>query len=525
MRGAILITISQFISRLLGAIYRPVGQVFIGDQGLALVTPPNAAYFVIMAISSIGLNVAISRLISERLAVEDYRGARRVFNVATGMLVVSGAVFALLFALGARWLAAVQGFPEAWPGFLVLSPAIFLVTLLCAFRGLYQGMQQMQPSAVSQVVESIGRVGIGLILVAVLSPIALNYGAAGFNAGSTIGVALSAVYAGWVFFRDRPTAGWTTTAPGIESLEQSSITTLIGKILAIAIPLSLIGTVMPLMQAVDSAVVINRMTAIGTEASVAKEALAHLMNAGTLRDLPSILTNALYISLVPAVTESMATGRLDQARNRTATAFRVTLLIGLPATAGLLVGARDTYGVFFTGPGYAVMGPLAWSTIFLMIQQTSAGALQGMGLIWVSVRSLLVGVVLKTVLTYWWTGIPSLQANGAAYATGAAFAVAAGLNLWSLWRSMGFSIRLSSLVRPLAASAVMGVALRLVSPLIHQVIPANRIAGLAVIGVGALVYLVAIFLLGGITTADMGLIPGVRPGMIAFLKKYRLLRE
>lgn len=525
IRGAFLITLAQLTSRLLGSIYRPVAQLFIGDQGLALVTPPASAYYIVAAVSSVGLNVAISRLISERLALGDGAGARRVYRVATGLLLASGLCFAALFALGAGWLAEAMGFPEAKPGFLVLAPAVFLVSLVCTFRGLYQGMQRMQPSAVSQVVEQFGRVGIGLVLVALLSPYALNYGAAGFNAGNTLGIFLAVIYGAWVILRDRPMASWPQAeVPG--SWAHESVLRLAGRIVAIALPLSVIGAILPLMQFVDSALVTNRLMAAGIAADAAKEALAHLTNAATLRDLPSILTTALYVSLVPAITESAATGQWEQASYRGSTAFRITLLVGVPATMGLLVGARDAYGVLYTGSGWTLMAPLAWSTLFLMLQQTSSGILQGLGQIWITVRNLAAGVLVKIVLTYWWTGLPLLGAAGAAYATVAAFATAAGLNLWALHRCLRLRLNLwNDLGRPAVAAGLMGLVIWLTSPILRSAIPSPRLAGLVVIILGVLVYFMAILAVRGITAADLGLIPGVRPWMIAFLRRYRLLRD
>lgn len=526
MRGAMLITVGALVSRLLGAIYRPVAQTMLGDAGLALTIPPSAAYQLILAISSVGLNVAISRLISDRLAVEDYRGARHVFNVATRMLLVSGTVFSVLFALGAHWMADVQNFHEAWRGYLVLSPAILLVTLECAFRGLYQGMQQMTPSAVSQVVEQAGRVLLGLTMVAVLTPIGITYGAMGVNAGNTAGVLLGALYGGWVYFRGRPMANWDYVAPGVESYEHVSTRSLMGKILTIALPLSLVGAVLPLMQQIDAAIVNTRLLGLNHTLGQAQEAVAWLTNAGTLRDLPSILTTALYVSLVPAVTESMAKGQVDQARFRAAKAFRLTYLFGIPATIGLIIGARETYSILYTGGGYVVMAPVAISTIFLMLQQISSGVLQGMGLIWVSVRNILIGVVVKTILTYVLTGFPGLAENGAAHATTAAFLIAAVLNMITLRRTLGLTVDAGrNLLKPILAALVMGAGMWAASPLVHRVIHSGRLAGLGTVAVGGLIYLVAILAIRGITEEDLAMLPGMRAGWIETLKRYRLLGE
>lgn len=525
MRGAFLITVGSLISRILGALYRPVAQIPLGDRGLALVSPPNAAYMIILAVSSTGLNVAISRLVSQRLAVGDLRGAQRVVRVATTLLAVSGLLFSLGFALSADWLASVQGFPEAKPGFFALVPAILLVTVEVAFRGLYQGMQQMRPAAISMVVEQAGRVFIGLAGVFVLTPIALNYGAAAYNGGNSVGILLGAAYGIWIYLRERPMAGWTTVQPGIDSWEKESFWRLAGKIVSIALPLSFLGAIVPLMLQADTALITNRLTAIGVDETAAKLALSYIASAQQLRDLPLILAQALYMSLVPAVSESIAVGNEEQARHRAAAAMRLTWLIGLPATIGLAVAAQDAYGVLYRGPGWYVLGPLGWSTLFLMLQQTSSGILQGLGLIWLSVYNQLVGVVVKVVLTYWWVGVPWLKENGAAWATTVGFVIAAGLNLWAMRHHFRLKVGFrENVYKPLLASIVMGLVLYLVSPLAHRLVPWNRFAGLVTIGVGGLAFGLALLALGGVQEADLKMMPG-SAAMIRLLKRMRLLRE
>jgi stage V sporulation protein B len=525
MRGAFLITGAAFVSRLLGAVYRPVAQHFLGDEGLALVTPPANAYLIILAISSSGLNVAISRMVSERLALQDYRGARRLMRIATGLLMSSGLLFALLFALASPYLAAKQGLPEATPGFLVLAPAIFLVSLVVAFRGLYQGMQAMRPAAISQVVDQVGRVGGGLLLVALLTPYAQNLGAAGFNAGATAGVFLCTLYGAWVYWRDRPLDRWATMPAVPDSLEQAPLRDLLVQFLSIALPISLVGAAQPLMGQIDSWYTIPRLLATGVPYSAAKEALAHLVNAQTLRDLPSILSFSLYTSLVPALAESAATRQFDQVRRRVEASFRITFLIGLPATVGLVVGAQAAYGVFFAGAGYEVLAPLGWSTLFLMVQQISSGILQGMGLIGVSVRNLLVGAVLKAVLTYWWLGIPALGVDGAAYAWAASYLVICILNLVALRRQLDLRLRVrQDLLPPLVAAALMGLVIWLVQPVIFSHVHSHRLAGLLVIAAGGLAYGPFILAVGGVREADLRMLPGMRPAWIERLKRLHLVR-
>jgi O-antigen/teichoic acid export membrane protein len=221
----------------------------------------------------------------------------------------------------------------------------------------------------------------------------------------------------------------------------------------------------------------------------------------------------------------MATRQIDQAKRRVEASFRITFLVGFPAMVGLVFGARAAYGVFFTGDGYAVLAPLAWSTLFLMVQQISSGVLQGMGLIWVSVLNLLVGAVLKAVLTYWWLGIPALGVNGAAYAWAVSFAVIVVLNLLVLWKRLGIRIRVRrDLLPPLLASMMMGGALWLVESPIMNRIHSHRLSGLIVIAIGGAVYGLFALAFGCVRETDLRMFPGMRPAWVDWLKRHHLVR-
>lgn len=321
-------------------------------------------------------------------------------------------------------------------------------------------------------------------------------------------------------------AGWTTVAPGVESWESESFGRLAGKILSISLPISFLGLAAPLVNQADSAMIPTRLMAVGVSQDLAKLALGYVGNASQLRDLPLIFAQALYISLVPAVSESVMLGRLDQARNRAAAAMRLTWLIGLPATVGLAVAAKDAYGVLFGGPGWYVLPALAWSTVFLMLQQTSAGVLQGLGLVWLTVANQLVGVLVKIVLTYWWVGIPGLGVNGAAWATTVGFLISCGLNLWAMRKHFGLAVDLQgNVIRPLLAALIMGGVIYLVSPIAQAIVPWSRLAGVVTIGVGGLVFAIAILLLGGVREDDLKMIPKVSGPVIRLLNRLHLLRK
>lgn len=539
MRGALVLTLAALVSRVLGAIYKPiVTRLFApfdgqqGDAGMGLTAIPLASYQVILSFTSVGFNIAISRLVAERLALGDQQGAWRVFRLSMWFMGISGAVLSVLFWLGAPHLASVSGRPEAAYGFIAMAPSILLVSVMAAYRGLFQGFQQMTPNAMSQIYEQIIRVLTGVALVWALRRISIPIAAAGYNFGDGVGAIAGLAYLVALYRRARASmwsdAGVAAAREG-DTLPAPAADTwaVIKEITRQSLPISLIGAVLPLIMWTDSFLVIRRLAAAGITGLVADGDYGRLSNAFTIINLPAILTTAIYVSLVPAVAEALALGNREQARSRSITAFRVTMLFALPSALGIYILADPIYRLVLGGTqGGAVLQALAWGTLFLMVQQTSSGILQGAGQLALPVRNLLIAAVIKVVLTYSLTGIPGLGVTGAAYATVTTFAVAGLLNLRDVQRHLGAVFDAPSmLIKPgLAALAMAGAVvagqLALVA-ITHRVL----LAGIIMMPVGALVYGLVLLSLGGIAERDLLLMPRIGERLAATLKRLGMLRN
>lgn len=536
VQGALILTVGALVSRVLGAFYKPIvtwlfapydGQD--GLAGLGLTQVAYAVYLTLLSVSAIGFNIAISRLVAERLARNRVEAAKRVFRVALALMAGAGFVVALLFYAAADLLAQIANRPETAGGFRAIAPAIFVVAVMAAFRGLFQGQQEMTPYAVSQVLEQVVRIVTGILLVWWLAPQSVALGAAGYNFGAVTGGLAALVLLLWVYWqrggqlRVPPDLG-PGLQPGPEQPER--IRDIVIQVLKLAAPISVIGAVLPLLQTADSMIVLGRLESIGLEKGTADGLFGALAGSYSLVHLPPVLTEALYISLIPAVTEALTLGNVELARQRAITALRLTMIFALPAVVGLWTLSDGIYGfIFRTTAGGAVLRSLALMTLTLMLVQTTSGILQGAGNVMVPVRNYLIAFAAKIGLTWWWAGLPALGIHGAAWASVVAFGLATTLNFVALRRRMGPLVDFVGMwLKPGFSAAAMGLLVWWLHPLLAAA-TSGRVATLVAILLGGTIYTALMIALGGLSGRDFELIPRIGPRIAAWLQRRGLLRD
>jgi stage V sporulation protein B len=513
-QGAFILTLSTLAARLLGVAYRPATALLFapydgqgGEAGNGLASVPYSVYWVLLSFTAVGMNVGLSRLVAERLARGDSRGARYVFRWSLVLMAGLGLAGAALLWGGAPLLARLLRAPEAAAGFRATAPALFLLTLAAAYRGLYQGFRRMTEGALSQVLEQVGRVGAGIALVWWLAPCSVALGAAGYNFADVAGALLSLAYLLWIT-RGAEAKLWPEAehagaggAGGANSPWQT-----LREIIHTALPVAVIGAIVPLMGLIDTFVVFPSLTARG---AIPAAAFGQLTNAGSITALPAVFSLALYTALIPAVTAAKEARDADGLRRLTRQALRATGLIALPAQAGLLVLAGGIYRLLFpSGAGAPVLTALSWSVAAMMFGQTASGILQGFGLIRLSVRNQLIGLALKLPLTY--LLVLRFGVLGAAYATAAAVALAALLNGLALVRHLGEPWPWGDTVlKPGLAAGTMSVALWGV---LRVAGGHSRLLTLALVGLGVLIYGGTLLAVGGVRLEYLARLPvvGVR---------------
>jgi len=542
LRGAFVLTLATLITRLLGLLYKPVvARIFApfdgrgGAVGLGLTQVPVTAYQIVLSFTSVGLNVGIARLVAERMALGDVRGARRVFRSSLALMAGLGLAGAVAFFFGAPCIARAisSEVVEAAPGFRAMAPALFLTSVLAAYRGLFQGFQQMSPTAVSQIVEQVVRVTAGAALTWALVRVSVPMGAAGFNLGDVLGAAAALAYMLILSARRGPGL-WqaelaaadgpgTPAGPAAGAARAGRLPRglrLYGRIFAVAAPITVVGAVVPLMMMADALFVFRALSAAGVTGVDAQEQYGLLTNVFMIVNLPAIISTAVYTAVLPALAGAAALGRTGDALRKARQAYRITFLLGIPAQAGIWVLAAGIYRLIYGAPaGGQALEAMAWSVLPIMLQQTTSGVLQGIGRIGVPVRNFVLGAAVKIGLTAWWTGPYGIA--GAAWATAAGFGVAAVLNLVDVERQLGRTVQTRSMVwKPLAAALAMAGLLRFLQP--H--LPPGNAGVLLAVAAGAAVYGLVLLAVGGVHRRDVAALPRFGPRLAVMLDRTRLLR-
>ncbi len=516
LKGAAVLTVAGIVSKLLGAGYRIPFFRVVGSEGMGLYQMAYPLYTMLLAVSSAGIPVAVSKLVSENLARRDIKGVGRVFWVSLVFItVISGATSVSLYK-GAFYLAdRVLHDARAFYSIAAISPAIFFVGIMSVFRGYFQGFQAMVPTACSQVLEQFVRVATVLIGAYIFLPKGLAYAAAAATFGAVTGAAAGAVFL-VILYVLRPYFKVTPSGPaGAVCGRGQNILSILCRVVILALPISLAGLVVPVMQTLDALTVPGRLQLAGYSVSRAAQLYGELTGgASTLINLPTVLTVSLAASLVPAISGSLERQNYHELRRQTETAVGITVLVGFPVAAGLMVLASPISDLLFKCPEAGL--PLffvAPAALLLGLHQTTAGVLQGMGRTMLPVVNLVLGAAVKFAANYTLTTVPGIGIVGAALGTVAGFLVSSLMNCICIrWLTGWVPDYRAMLLKPAAAVTIMAVAVYFTYGL-SKTIVGGPWATVVAIAVGCLVYLALLAAMG--IFREMGF-----PGLLQFVRRF-----
>ncbi len=527
VHGAILLAGAAAVSKLLGSVYTIVLQNIIGDHGMGLFQMAYPIYATLLAIATAGFPVAISKLVSERLALGDADGARTVFRVASGMLNAAGVACFLILFLGAGWLADRVGDADAVWAIRAIAPALLFVPMLSAWRGYFQGFQWMEPTASSQVLEQLVRV-ITIILLSVWLT-AAGYGQALAAAGAAFGAVTGAVAAFLLLLYT-----WWRRHPDVPALRDAPRASAIGlskRILYYAFPISLGAMVVPLMNNIDVVTVVNLLKEAGVSQAEATTQFGLLTGrAFKLMMLPTTLASGIGIAVMPAVSEAFTLGFRRLVWDRMDMAIRLTTLLALPAAVGLtLLAVPVDITLFKDATGSPVIEVMAAATVFASLQTTVAAVLQGCGWVYVPVFNLLGAAVVKLAANL--LLVPLYGIRGAALATVISYLTAAILNFWALRACLREGVDWRRwFLRPAVAVFIMGAVVYAAVQqwLAWDGLAWGRVQTAAALAVmmllGGLVYGLALLLTGSLEEQELVAIPKVGPILVDWCQRLGMMR-
>lgn len=530
VKGAAILAAAGIASRVIGAFFRIVLAAILGDEGIGLYQYAYPIYSTLLVISTAGIPVALSKIMAEKIAMQDYGEAVRVFRIAFIILSLSGLVIATGLAMGARYTAVVLiGDAKAYYPIIATAPAIFFVTLMASFRGYFQGSQNMAPTAASQLVEQLVRVGFAVGMVILLMPVGLEYAAAGATSGAAAGGLAGLVLLTLLYFVKRKDL--YKRAVGQDSGKGESFGRIAGRLFSLAVPVTIGGLVIPLITVIDLAVVPRQLQAAGFDLVTARALYGQLTGmAASVVYFPNVVALALSISLVPAISEAAAIKDRDMIIKRSNAAIKLTAFFAIPAAIGLFILAEPITILLFNNAeaGFA-LAYLSWSAIPLCLYVTTTGLIQGLGRPIIPALNMFYGGAVKTVAAWYLTAMPELNVGGAAIASVAGIGVAAALNLYHVARLTGWRFSFKELaLLPGAAASIMGgfvwLVYRLITLYFAAYFSSGTLNGLAVIlsiGAGFFLYGLILLIFGSIRQDELKFIPLIGGRLKGLLRKNR----
>ncbi len=514
MQGAVVLGAAGVIIKIMGAFFRiPLGNI-IGDEGMGYYQAAYPIYVLFLTIATAGVPLAISKLISERVAMGNHYEAYRVFRVSFILLFALGITSSAILFFGAGYISEIVKAPDSKPAMMAIAPALLFVPLMASYRGYFQGYQDMKPTAVSQIVEQFFRVIVGLTLAIVLVNQSLQLAAAGASFGATAG-AIAGIFAMMaIYYRKKNSLTGSIAKTKIKSKNRESGLQILLKIFTISIPITIGAAIMPIMNFIDLSIVMRRLQETGWSYKAALSLYGQLTGmAGPIINFPQVLTQAIAISIVPAVAAAYRQNDTKFLHHNIQLGLRTAILIGLPCSLGLMTLAEPIMILLFPLQKASAISAapcliaLGFSVIFLSTAQTLSGVLQGLGKQMVPVQNLFIGVIAKIILTYTLTGIYTINVKGAAIGTATAYAIASILNIFAVkkYTKVKFNVMLTFL-KPVFSGLLMSLSVWCTYKLLIGVF-GNTLSTLISVGVGGMVYGSMLFVTKAITIEELRTMP------------------
>ncbi len=560
LSGALVLSVATIIIKVIGVIYKIPLSNMIGPVGRGLFDSAYSLYVPIYSISMAGLPVAISNMVSKQMTLGNFRDVRVIQKVAKRLFLIVGILGTLAMLILAYPYALSARNMDILPAVFVITPAILFCCIMSSYRGYYSGLSNMTPTAISQVLEALGKLIFGLVCakwamsygmsrfekglsvfgqectteIEALSAI-YPYAAAGATLGVTLGTVIGVIYL-VVIHRlkgDRITKTELASAPKPES---SGV--IARKLFKFAIPVAVSSMVFSITNLIDSITIQNRLEhvivnnldfirnmyateLVGVLDTDIKNFLygAYSLSIDFRNLIPSI-TMTLGISAIPALSAAWAVKNKRAIKVSIESVMRVTMLVAMPCGIGIGVLAQPILAVFYGGgesaSGISIAAPVLTAygyTIFLMaLSQPMTNMLQALDRTKVPLISLSVGALVKLIANFIFVAIPSINVNGAVIGTILCYVVIVAINLFAIIKTTKIRINfISVFVKPIICGVLCGVAAYTSYGLCNRFVPEFSLKNILILGVsigfGGLTYVISMLFVKGISKDDVVMLP------------------
>ena len=518
MQSVLILMISQVFVKILGLLYKLylTNKDGFGDKGNAIYGSGFQVYALLLTLSSMGIPNALSKMISERTAIGDHRGAHRVFKIALITFSVIGFCSSMILFFGAHTIANnFLQIPEAEMTLVALSPSIFFVSVISVIRGYFNGRENIRITAHSQSLEQIFKTVFTIIIVellGLLSGMDTTVMAAGANLATCFSTGLCLAYLIVYYKKMKPIIA--NEIKSSVNYTPTRIRKTIKQIFSVSIPMSLSSIFGVLNKNVDSMTVVRGLKNFMTEEAAKVQYGILNGKVDTLITIPMSFNMAFATALIPSMSHATAIGDTKTIKKRIKFTILVSILIGLPCMVGMILYAKQILQLLFPNAtsGAFIYQISCISIIFVLLEQTIGASLHGIGKVFVPAVALAVGGIVKLILNLILvpinTDIFILGGTaGAALATAICHIIAVSIEMRCLKKSINIKFeKIKFIIKPLVAVLVMSVT----SKLLYEFLILNINSNLSLIisiFFSLIIYIFMVFFLRIFSKEEIFMIP------------------
>jgi len=505
---------ANIIVKIIGAVFRIPIYNLIGGEGWSYYQTAYSLYVSFFVISTAGIPIAIARMISVANMNKNYEEEKKIFRISLLLFIIIGIAGTGMMAAVARVFTDTARNPDAYYSVLILAPSLFFVCVAFTFRGYFQGKQNMVPTAVSEIIESLGKLIIGITAAwyAISRGYDLHIVAAFAISGLTVGVAVGVIFLSITKFLNRKQekaehkAGFKTA-----SRKNGEI---MREIIKIALPITLSASLLSLTGIIDTLIMTRRLIDAGFAEEAARAAFGHYSaQAISIFNFPSVLVIPFAVSIIPVISMAFANKNIAAIKSTIESTFRVVCIITMPCAFGIAVMSKPILNLIFTDKEAVeatapLLSVLAFAVLFVALVSVTNAMLQAQKQERKPIISMGCGTAVKLVSSYILVGIPEINRFGTPISTILCYLTITLINFYFLVKHTGIvpPVR-RTFMKPFMASAIMSICTILIYMLLNDILSGSRIAVMLAIIAAAGIYIILKLAFKTLTREDVLLLP------------------
>lgn len=486
-RSFAILSIAGILAKFMSLLYVPILKNILGADGIGIYFKVYDVFVFIYAITNIGMQTAISKYVAELVAVGNYKDAVKTFKISRTLLILLGTLCTAIMFFGAENIAQFSKNPHMGFGLMMLAPACITTGILGTYKGYFQGRNQMKPLAIASLIEQFANVIVSIFFAYVLIEFGTNIGVGGGTLGTSAGAILAIGYLIYVYYVFKPEK--EAKLQHIKGIRRVGSRKILKTLITYGLPICLSSGLQNLGNLIDMFNVNSRLLVAGFTVQEGNVLYGLLGQWRTLINVPMLFVTSLSFAILPILSKAHALRDKVLMKKNIDFSFRITYLIGIPSTVGLIFLAEELYRYMYGDPsGYGMMILGAGVFLLMGVVFVQNVILQSMSKFYFVVIALIIGLVVKFMANYLLVANPQINIYGAIIGFYLYNIIVIVLNNIKIKHTIKMKIKhLKFIKKPFLASVYMALGISFFRFLISQFINVDNLGFIGIIYTAVLV--------------------------------------